>query len=438
MIPIGHLPTILPSRLRDATASHEAINAVFREFRKHGNCRRTAFVLKQQGKKLPVRQGNGVLWKDASTWSVWRIIRNPLYAGRYVFRKTVVDRRLGQDKKGHWRVRNAQPSEQEVGRGVFDGYVSWEEFLQNQERLKSYGGRRTGRRSTKAAPAIGQGLVRCRTHPNRLMTPKGLMPRRDGSWLLSYQCPGTSHDHGVNAVYVDRLIRQAVADKITAPPLEIIKKAYDEARGDERAERFRVKVELLRAQEKEAKLEQLYLSEDATNTYTRQMLVKRLEEAIRERTNLQARFEATEAAPSVFDDDAGFKEFIELCSDKDRLLGLATPIELNDIAGILIEVIWEEQYSPEGLVLRIAWREGGVDSVVETKLWGWAYRRILERTAHGASAPEIAEELNAERVLTRNLLPWTQRLVLAVLERLRNSDNRVGNLASGFAGGPVS
>lgn len=139
---------------------------MFETFRTTGSTLAVVKLFHQQGWLFPRRTRGGhaaseLLWGSLASSQVLRILHNPCYAGAYVFerhrtcptgRGTIHDQRLPQEQ---WPV---------LLLDCFTGYIRWEEYEDNQRRLRenarAYSAeRRHGPVGTGCA--VIQGIVIC-------------------------------------------------------------------------------------------------------------------------------------------------------------------------------------------------------------------------------------------------------------------------------------
>jgi DNA invertase Pin-like site-specific DNA recombinase len=140
------------------------IELIFARFEQFGTIN-TAFVsLAEEGIELPVRDGGGdrIRWQQASYEAVRRMLKNPVYAGAYVYGRRQVEAYVDADQQPLKRIREQPDSNWHVLiKDHHEGYISWETFERNQGRIES--NRRS--ESTGGAPREGtsllQGLVLC-------------------------------------------------------------------------------------------------------------------------------------------------------------------------------------------------------------------------------------------------------------------------------------
>lgn len=103
--------------------------------------RQVLLKLKAEQLKLPARLPGGPgkgqrVWKEASYRAVVRILPNPASAGGYVSGECAYDGAQRDPKTGKARPR-LRPPEQWPGclRDHHAGYIGWEDYLANRQRL---------------------------------------------------------------------------------------------------------------------------------------------------------------------------------------------------------------------------------------------------------------------------------------------------------------
>jgi DNA invertase Pin-like site-specific DNA recombinase len=149
--------------------TREAIALVFRRFRELQNGRQLCVWVHDQGIEMPVWQYTGgkprVMWRPPTHLFLVGIIKNPFYAGAYVYGRrptetVVVDAKIAK--------RTAKLQAAECCR-VFipdhhEAYITWEEFQENQEILRRNSPRKEGNdavTSARSGAGLLVGLLRC-------------------------------------------------------------------------------------------------------------------------------------------------------------------------------------------------------------------------------------------------------------------------------------
>ena len=113
------------------------LSLVFRKFGEIGSVRQLVLWLRQEGIDLPVAaygpQGRTVQWRPPLYSTVHRLLTNPVYAGAYVFGRTISRIRLEGGRKvvTHGVMRRREDWEVLI-RDHHDDYIPWEQYERNQ------------------------------------------------------------------------------------------------------------------------------------------------------------------------------------------------------------------------------------------------------------------------------------------------------------------
>ena len=145
-----------------------AIRMVFAKFRELGSVRQVLLWAVQSALKLPVVERNTatcrIAWKMPAYHTVLQVLQNPIYAGAYAFgrngQRTVVKDGRVRKTSGH---RRPMQSWLALIRDNHAGYITWEEFEQNQGMIaeNAHMKKRAARKSARGGRALLTGLVRC-------------------------------------------------------------------------------------------------------------------------------------------------------------------------------------------------------------------------------------------------------------------------------------
>ena len=166
-------------RLPDGTVEKDpddqvrhTIALVFSKFVELGSCYQVLRWFRQEQLLLPRFQTAGfhagrLLWKPPSEAAIYDMLQNPAYAGTFAYGRRPTDptrRTPGQRATGV--VRKPQAEWIHVQQDVYPAYISWEQYLANQERLHQNAARyhdqtqpRPG--APRAGQALLQGLATC-------------------------------------------------------------------------------------------------------------------------------------------------------------------------------------------------------------------------------------------------------------------------------------
>jgi DNA invertase Pin-like site-specific DNA recombinase len=136
----------------------------FETFRRTGAAWATVQAFAKEGLKFPRhgQAGSGqLLWEALRHSKALDTLHNPRYAGAFCFGKS----RRWKDPQGGWHCINLAPEQWAILiKDAHPGYISWEEFEENQKRLEHNQQARAIQRQSgppREGPALLQGLVIC-------------------------------------------------------------------------------------------------------------------------------------------------------------------------------------------------------------------------------------------------------------------------------------
>ncbi len=142
----------------------DAIRLVFDSFRRMGSAMAVVKWMHRENIELPARPRSGpacgeLRWAPPRVQQIARILRNPRYAGAYVYGQTHVLRRLD----GTGRLRVVPMEEWKVCiEDAHVGFIDWEEYLRNRATLRGNAAAFLESDSRTAAPREGAALLQSR------------------------------------------------------------------------------------------------------------------------------------------------------------------------------------------------------------------------------------------------------------------------------------
>ena len=199
-----------------------AIRDVFAAFAQTGSAYGVAGAF--AGRRFP-RRAYGGAWAGQVRWGQLThsraagILRNPAYAGAYVFGRRRSKQVVSPDGQVRSSVTELPRDEWEVLiPGHHPGYISWEDYLANEARLA---GNRTnaGERPPREGTALCQGIVFCGACGRAMQV-------RYQDRYPRYECSHSRHDHvatplcgsvradTVDAVAADALLKAVTPDQV--------------------------------------------------------------------------------------------------------------------------------------------------------------------------------------------------------------------------------
>jgi Recombinase/Recombinase zinc beta ribbon domain len=411
-----------------------AVGLVFRLFRATG----TAFAVMQRfaesALRFPKRSYGGawdgkILWGRLTHGRVLGILKNPSYAGRYVFgryhwRREInpsgeIQKRMHAVAMADWRV--SLPKHHE-------GYICWEEFLKNQERLDK--NRTNGDETLLSGPAreglaLLQGLLLC-GHCGRALTVRytgngGIYPcylcnwlRREG--LASKDCMSFRCD------LLDAAIAEEVLAALQPAELELALAALQELEARDQAILRQWQMRLERAEYEAALAERRYQEVDPSQRMVAATLERRWNDALLQLEELKkqaAEFQRQQARVASSEQKA---KVLALAKDLPRLWHApTTPAkDRKRMLRLLIKDITVEKPSArKQLVAHIRW-QGGACSALHLQL-----------------PPKLADRVRYPATIVNCVRDLAQSLPNAGIAERLNREGHVSALGKSFTGSMI-
>lgn len=214
----------------DAQVRH-VLELLFATFAALGSGQKVLRYCVQHAILLPRRQTSGpgageLQWKVASAGAIYAVLRNPAYAGAFVYGRRGTDpRRRLPGRPATGRVGRPRDEWLTVQQGAYPAYISWEAYVANQDQLRDNSQRhqqeiQPGRGAVRAGTAVLPGLARCGAcgHVLRVSYHAG----------VRYDCDGMSTDYGATVCpsfhgpTVDALVIQAFCAAIQPAQLDAL------------------------------------------------------------------------------------------------------------------------------------------------------------------------------------------------------------------------
>lgn len=427
------LPTGLV-RLEDGRAVKDpdvhvrrAIELVFERFEELGSAQKAMRSLKEDGLLLPRRQVAGLnagelLWKLPSVDAVYGILHNPAYAGAFAYGRTGAnpDRRPGRSE----RVRLPIDQWATIHQGVYPAYVSWERFLENQQRLadNASGFDRRVRGAPRDGSALLAGIAVCGRCGHKM--------RASYKRSHRYVCNALSEAYrqpmclSLPGRVVDDAVIEAFFEAISPAELDLLEEVLTERKRD-RGRLEQQHADRLKRSEYEARLaEKRYRSVDPENRLVAAELEKGWETALRALAEAREATERFERTPQAEELEPGLKTQLE---DLGRRLpelwesGRLVPSQKKELLRSLVRRVVLTRPEQDVVEAKVVWVSGAY-SVVRvnppvlhrtTQLGNYEelVGRILKLASEGQQDTEIARRLTKEGFRSARLPYVTRPLV---------------------------
>lgn len=411
----------------------DAVHLVFRKFAELGSCRQAYLWFKEERFPLPAwtpRDGHWqVVWRPARYARIFTILRNPVYAGVFVYgrsrtRTEIVDGRtlkrnaewLPRDK---WEV--CMPDHHEA-------YITWDTFIHNQKTIDANAAMRgrmgkSGSGANRNGPALLSGLLRCGHCGRMLSTAYGGQSGHD----IFYRCPGEDkvqikntciHFGGARA---DRVIATEVVEAIQPLGVESSLEAWQRLQEQDGAERKTLQLALEKARFDASRYQRQYDATDPENRLVAAELERRWNEALQREKELERRIADLDANHHA----VGAEERSRLMLLGDDLRRVwdhpACPMTLKKriLKTVLEEILVWETADKSQVTMKLHW-VGGVhtDLSVKRNKVGQHNRcnseevvELIRKLAEGCDDNLIVTTLNRLGYHTGTGKTWTEKRV---------------------------
>ncbi|WP_291688923.1 recombinase family protein [Bradyrhizobium sp.] len=295
-VPIGYVKGSDDRIEKDPNArTRTTIELIFRKFAELGSVRQVYFWFDQQQIEVPVARGTEearqIVWQSARYHAVLSVLKNPAYAGAYVYGRSKTRVRLDAGQK---QVRRQVLRRREDWAVLIldhhEGYIDWNAYQSNQTMIAHNDNARGNavRGSIKHGEALLAGLLRC-GHCGAKLLAQYPSPR-----VIRYQCSGylLNRDHACCVMFgglrADRLVSEQLIHALAPFGIEAAIEAIESLQdaSDERIQQKALALEDVRYEVTRARRQ--YDAVDPTNRLVAAELERRWNQAL----TTEAQFEA--------------------------------------------------------------------------------------------------------------------------------------------------
>ena len=351
----------------------EAIAGIFRKFHELGSVRQV--LLWYRDEKLPIpalsrESGNRkVIWIEPIYPRIFGILKNPTYAGAFVWgrkhtRTSIVDGRA-RKTRGH-----ARPQEQwEVTiPDHHEGYITWEEFMRNQQQIRSNAGWNARMGESQGAarngPALLAGLLRC-ARCGRALQVSYTLSKQHGP-LPRYWCSGDRGRQMVRSCItfagtrVDQSVAIEVLEALRPLGVQAALDALDRSQSQTDEKRRSLELAVQKARYEASRVERQYQATEPENRLVAAELEKRWNSALTHAADMEQRLvEASAQAPQLTAEQR--QQLLALGDDLEQLWDRPhSPVSLKKriLRTVLQEVVVDTTDDPPSVHLKLHWAGG--------------------------------------------------------------------------------
>jgi hypothetical protein len=398
------------------------IGLVFSEFDCLGSAHKVLRSFRDQGLQLPRRVGSSrnddIRWVRTSFQAIYNILKNPAYAGAYAYGKHHRTHLPGEANKvvvhvvpqAEWPV---------LLLDSWPGYISWEQFQHNQQRLaQNAAGYNWKRGAPREGLALLQGIAIC-ARCGRLM-------HVHYTHASAYICDHATQQYAdrrcqtFTISYIDPFIAQLFLEAVQPARIEAALAALDhiEAQRQAFAEQWRQRIE--RTRYEVALARRRYEKVDPDNRLVAAELERLWEEKLLQQAALEKDWKLAQTQQLRPLSQADRQLIRSLTANLPALWHNASPADRKRLLRCLIQDVTLDSFSHPGFSrLLVRWHTGASTTLeVPRPRHGTppathVANRLRQLALH---LPDdlIAERLNADNFPTATGLPWTIDRVRAV------------------------
>jgi DNA invertase Pin-like site-specific DNA recombinase len=369
-LPTGYVRLDNGSVVKDPDEQvRHVLELVFAKFAELGSANKVIRYLRQQSILFPRRQSAGpqanqLLWKVASESAVTDLLQNPAYAGAFAYGRRQRDptlRKAGRPATGNRR----KPMSEwlHLQQNAYPAYITWEQYLTNQERIRQNGLRFVEQRQkaqgiVREGPGLLQGMVLCGHCGHHMQTVYKHTPRYVCRGLVrTTQAP--SDCNSVRAPVIDDLVVRAFLAAIQPAQLDALE-AILAAQRLERGQLERQWQEQLKRAQYEAHLAQRqYDAVDPDNRLVAAELERRWEARLLQLRQTEEDYDRFQQTPLP---ERVPPEWRDLFREASRRLPELWPSLSNaqkkELLRSLIQQVIIRRPAPDQLQIRIVWISG--------------------------------------------------------------------------------
>lgn len=403
-----------------------AFALVFARFVALGSCQRVLRSLRDDELLLPRHQTGGLhagqlIWKKPTDAALYDIVQNPAYAGAFVYGRhgPHPDRRPGQ----RTRMVHRPMEEWTIHRDAYAAYITWEEYVANQARLRENASRYALR--LRGVPRQGNallvGLVACGCCGRQMRV--AYKPQ------VRYFCNARRKVFAdqsclnVDGASLDTAVTDAFFAAIAPAELDVL----DAVLAEQQADRSRLgqqHTDRVRQAEYEARLAQRqYQAVDPDNRLVAAELERRWELALRALTEAREAAERFAQSPGAALDPALRAQLRDVGRHLPALWasGRLSPAQQKELLRSLVRRVVVRRPTPDTLEATVVWVSGAVTPLalhppIQRTADVGRYEELVVRVAalaaDGYTDAAIACRLTAEGFRSARSAAVPKRLVL--------------------------
>jgi DNA invertase Pin-like site-specific DNA recombinase len=417
----------------------ERLRLVFVKFRELRSAKAVMRYLRRGGLLLPVRPLHGpaphdVVWRAADSARVIHILKNPAYAGAYVYGRRRPDplrRQPGSERIGTVAV---APEDWSIClKDAHPAYLDWAEFMANRRQLADnvarYDAGRPG--APRKGNGLLQGIVSCGRCARRMCLrysgPHGDYPVY--VCVADHSSEGRPRCQEVRALAVDAEVERLILAALTPDRIVLAIAAAGEIEEETRAMERQWSLKRERARYDAERARRQYDAVEPENRLVARSLERVWEERLRRMDQIEHEYNAWRREQVISVSDADRQEILALGEDLPGLWHAVTTrsADRKQIVRLVIKELTLDQKRRPGYVwIKVIWQTGAasehwlqrcVQSYAQHADQDRLRQRIAELNGLQKIDGEIAAILNQEALRTAHGPPFSGKMIHCLRKR---------------------
>lgn len=388
----------------------QALRTFFEVYRREGSALAVVKFSRKNDLSFPRRLRGGqnkgqLVWGSLCHTRAVQVLRNPRYAGAYVYGRMKATRR----SDGRYAVK-AVPQENwhTLIPDAHPGYITWQQYQDNLRTLQACGRTRSHdcRKSPPGqGPALLQGLVVCGICGRRMTVRYHV---RHGVQVPGYNCQHEAHEHGRDVCQsipghgIDQAIGEMLLEMVEPMTLELAFAVQSELQARiEEVDQLR-RQDVQRAQYEADRARDRFMQVDPGNRLVADALEADWNERLRTLTDVREQYEQQRQKDRLNIDDASRQQVLALAQDLPKLWSDPNTRDQDRkrIVRLLIEDV--TLIKAETIQMQIRFRGGATRTLhLPLPLSAWKQRttppkiiRLIDQLLDEGTDSYVARELN--------------------------------------------
>jgi hypothetical protein len=392
------------------------IELMFVKFEELGSVNKVIRYFRQNQILLPRRQAQGlqvnqIVWKVASESAVTDLLKNPAYAGVFAYGRRQGDPMLRKPGQSATGLRRKPMTEWlQCMQNAYPAYITWEQFLANQERIQQNGlwfmeKRQKAQGIVRKGAGLLQGMVLCGHCGHHMQTVYKHTPR--------YVCRGMvrttiapSDCNSVRSPVVDEVVVQTFFEAICPAQLDALEAILAAQRQERERLEQQWQEQLKRAQYESHLARRQYDAVDPENRLVAAELERRWEAKLQQLRQTEEAYHHFQQTPLPEKIPEALREtFKNVSSQLPELWPQLSNPQKKELLRSLIRQVIIKRPVPDRIEMRIVWVSGCyTDHATLTPIhaeqnvsgYDQMVARIQELCPQGYNDKRIAEQLTKE------------------------------------------